>query len=79
MWVSADSGSEWRLAHFPYQLSERSYRVVDWKESSVFVQVTHSERDREFANVYFSGADGKMYSLSLRYNPGRRICVCAVS
>jgi hypothetical protein len=39
MWVSADRGQSFKSAHFPYQLSERSYRVVDSKENSVFVQV----------------------------------------
>jgi hypothetical protein len=40
MWVSADRGLSFKPAHFPYQLSERSYRVVDSKENSVFVQVS---------------------------------------
>lgn len=48
------------------QLSERSYRVVDSKEGSVFVQVSHGSRDREFANVYMSGSEGRAYTLSLR-------------
>ena len=29
-------------------------------------QVAHGERDRQFANVYMSGADGRHYTLSLR-------------
>ena len=49
-----------------WQLSERSYRVVDSKEGSVFVQVSHGSRDREFANVYMSGSEGRAYTLSLR-------------
>ena len=37
--VSPDKGKSFERAHYPYQLSERSYRVVDSKEDSVFVQV----------------------------------------
>jgi hypothetical protein len=40
--------------------------VVDSKEGSVFVQVSHGSRDREFANVYMSGSEGRAYTLSLR-------------
>eukprot|EP00960_Hanusia_phi_P077226 768667-Hanusia_phi.AAC.8 len=64
--VSADGGKTFKTAQFPYQLSERSYRVVDSKEGSVFVQVSHSSRDRQFANVYMSGPEGSSYTLSLR-------------
>ena len=64
--VSSDRGLTFLPAHFPYQLSERSYRVVDSKEGSVFVQVSHGSRDREFANVYMSGSEGRSYTLSLR-------------
>jgi len=32
----------------------------------VFVQVSHGSRDREFANVYMSGSEGRAYTLSLR-------------
>ena len=64
--VSSDKGKSFLPAHFPYQLSERSYRVVDSKEGSVFVQVSHGSRDREFANVYMSGSEGRAYTLSLR-------------
>jgi hypothetical protein len=32
--VSSDRGKTFLPAHFPYQLSERSYRVVDSKEGS---------------------------------------------
>jgi len=35
-------------AQFPYQLSERSYRVVDSKEDSVFVQVYTPHPKPEF-------------------------------
>ena len=64
--VISDRGLTFLPAHFPYQLSERSYRVVDSKEGSVFVQVSHGSRDREFANVYMSGSEGRSYTLSLR-------------
>ena len=40
LWVSADGAASFKVSSFPYQLSERSYRVVDSKEGSVFVQVT---------------------------------------
>lgn len=40
--------------------------MVDSKEGSVFVQVSHGSRDREFANVYMSGSEGRAYTLSLR-------------
>jgi hypothetical protein len=39
MAVSSDRGATFSTSHFPYKLSEKSYRVVDSKESSVFVQV----------------------------------------
>jgi len=64
--VSADQGRVFQRALFPYQLSERSYRVVDSKEESVFVQVSHGTRDSSSANVYMSGAKGHSYTLSLR-------------
>ena len=64
--VSADKGKTFQRAQFPYQLSERSYRVIDAKEESVFVQVAHGSRDSSFANVYMSGPSGREYSLSLR-------------
>ena len=40
--------------------------MVDSKEGSVFIQVSHGSRDREFANVYMSGREGRAYTLSLR-------------
>mmetsp|Transcript_40785 Transcript_40785/g.96132 ORF Transcript_40785/g.96132 Transcript_40785/m.96132 type:complete len:871 (-) Transcript_40785:64-2676(-) len=64
--VSPDKGATFQRAQFPYQLSERSYRVVDSKEDSVFVQVAHGSRDTSFANVYMSGPSGREYTLSLR-------------
>ena len=59
MAVSSDRGATFSTSHFPYKLSEKSYRVVDSKESSVFVQVmlpSHSSQtlmDRSEGTTFF--------------------------
>jgi hypothetical protein len=46
--VSSDRGKSFLPAHFPYQLSERSYRVVDSKE----VVLTHTQRARAHTHTH---------------------------
>jgi hypothetical protein len=59
MAVSSDRGATFSTSHFPYKLSEKSYRVVDSKESSVFVQVmllSHASQtptDRSEGRTFF--------------------------
>ncbi|CEL94476.1 unnamed protein product, partial [Vitrella brassicaformis CCMP3155] len=67
--VSTDGGKTFEKAKLPFELSEKSYTVLDTSEGAVMLHVNHGDEGRSGSgNVYISDHKGLRYSLSLPSN-----------
>ena len=66
--ISYDKGKTFTDGHLPFQLSQRSYTILDATEGSVFLHVNHGEPSGGYGHVYISDQEGSNFALSFKDN-----------